>query len=108
MASMGGKRTRDYSRVDALHIHVPSIYMMSSVKNEGILMCDCCFECFDTDNPDETLIKYNYPGISRYKVKELYCFECLDHFGARPCPIVRGVPSHKKLDTKALDRIRRL
>lgn len=105
---MGGKRTRDYSHVDALHIHVPDIRKMSSVKDEGILMCDCCFEGFDTNKSDETLIKYNYPRVSRYKVKELYCFECLDHFGARPCPTVRGVPSHKKLDSKALDRIRAL
>lgn len=108
MASMGGKRSRDYFSVDALHIHVPDIRKMSSVKDEGVLMCDCCFEGFDADKPAETLIKYNYPGVSHYKVKKLYCFKCLDHFGARQCPIVRGVPTHKKLDSKALDRIRSL
>lgn len=108
MASMGGKRTRDYMSVDLIYIHTPNFYMMSSVKEKGILMCDCCFDRFDTDKADETLFKYNYPGVSRHKVKELYCSNCLEHFGARPCPIVRGVPAYKKVDSKVLDKVRKL
>lgn len=101
-----------YVQSDLNRIHDPDIYNVSRIRNEGLILCQCCITEIDSTDHAETGMIFRYDrdtviGIHQ-KIKTVYCAKCLHHIGIKTCPSIRGVPAYKTVDPVIVDRIMQL